>query len=97
MKNAFYLMLKAIFVLDIFKFLFWYFGYVEEWLDKKVKVNLKNYDVIDWIINNYKISRSTANQAIKFGQLIEFNLKYIFLEKSYTNVVNLVPDHFIKL
>ena len=97
MKNAFYLMLKAIFVLDIFKFLFWYFGYVEEWLDKKVKVNLKNYDVIDWIINNYKISRSTANQTIKFGQLIEFNLKYIFLEKSYTNVVKLVPDHFIKL
>ena len=77
--------------------MFWYFGYVEEWLDKKAKVNFKNYDVIDWIINNYKISRSTANQTIKFGQLIEFNLKYIFLEKSYTNVVKLVPDPFIKL
>ena len=30
MKNAFYFILKAIFVLKIFKFLSWYFGHVEE-------------------------------------------------------------------
>ena len=30
------------------------------------------------------ISRSKANQEIKFGQLIECNMRNIFLEKSYT-------------
>ena len=30
------------------------------------------------------ISRSKGNQAMKFGQLIEYNLRNIFLEKSYT-------------
>ena len=29
------------------------------------------------------ISRSKGNQAMKFGQLIEYNMKNIFLEKSY--------------
>ena len=30
------------------------------------------------------ISRSKVNQTIKFGQLIEYNLRKIFLVKSYT-------------
>ena len=30
------------------------------------------------------ISRSKGNQTMKFGQLIEYNMKNIFLEKSYT-------------
>ena len=30
------------------------------------------------------ISRSKGNQAMKFGQLIEYNMANIFLEKSYT-------------
>ena len=30
MKNAFYLTLKALFVLKIFKFLSWFFGHVEK-------------------------------------------------------------------
>ena len=30
------------------------------------------------------ISRSKGNQAMKFGQLIEYNMKNIFVEKSYT-------------
>ena len=29
------------------------------------------------------ISRSKANQTMKFGQLIEYNMRNIFLEKSY--------------
>ena len=29
------------------------------------------------------ISRSKDNQAMKFGQLIEYNMRNIFLEKSY--------------
>ena len=30
------------------------------------------------------ISRRKAKQAMKFGQLIEYNMKNIFAEKSYT-------------
>ena len=30
------------------------------------------------------ISRSKGNQAMKFGQLIAYNIRNIFLEKSYT-------------
>ena len=30
------------------------------------------------------ISRSKGNPTMKFGQLIEYNLRNIFLEKSYT-------------
>ena len=30
------------------------------------------------------ISRSKGNQTMKFGQLIECNMRNIFLEKSYT-------------
>ena len=30
------------------------------------------------------ISRSKGNQAMKFGQLIEYNMRNIFVEKLYT-------------
>ena len=46
------------------------------------------YDVTAWqtivihILPN--ISRSEGNQTMKFGQLIDYNLGNIFLEKSYT-------------
>ena len=30
------------------------------------------------------ISRSEDNQTMKFGQLIEYNMRNIFLEKSHT-------------
>ena len=30
------------------------------------------------------ISRSKGNQTVRFGQLIEYNMSSIFLEKSYT-------------
>ena len=35
MKNAFYFMLKALFVLGIFKLLYWIFGCLKKGLDKK--------------------------------------------------------------
>ena len=69
MKNAFYLMLKALFVLEIFTL----FGYVEKRLDNKADVNYKIYDVTDWATNNYNIFlniwRSKGNQKWKFGGL----------------------------
>ena len=30
------------------------------------------------------ISRSKGNQIMKFGQIIEYNMRNIFIEKSYT-------------
>ena len=30
------------------------------------------------------VSRGKRNKAMKFGQLIEYNIRIIFLEKSYT-------------
>ena len=52
MNNGFYLILKAFFVLKIFKFLSWLFGHVAKRLDKKDKVNFKFYDVTAWLTNN---------------------------------------------
>ena len=52
MRNAFYFLLKALFILEIFTFLFCLFGYVEKRLDKKTMVDFKIYDVTDWKTNN---------------------------------------------
>ena len=53
MKNAFSFILKAIFVLKIFKFLFWLFGYAEKTgLIRKI-VNCKIHGVKTWLTNNY--------------------------------------------
>ena len=82
-KKCFYFMLKALFVLEVFTFLSWLFGYAEKRLDKKAMVNLKIFDVKDWAINNRNtyipnISRSKGNQAMKIGQLIKYSVKNIF-------------------
>ena len=50
---AFYCMLKALFVSEIFTFFSWHFGYVEKRLDKKVMVNFKIHDIREYSINNY--------------------------------------------
>ena len=43
------------------------------------------------------ISRSKGNQAMEFGQLVAYNMRNIFPEKSYTNMVEkLAPDPFLK-
>ena len=87
MRNAFYFKSKALFVLKIFKFLFWLFGHVSKRLDKKDKVHFKFYDVTAWLTIVIRIlpniSRSKGNLTIKFGQLIEFNMRNIFIEKWY--------------
>ena len=53
MQNAFYFMLKALSILEIFTFLFRLFVYVEKQLDNKVMVNFKIYDITDWTTNHY--------------------------------------------
>ena len=51
MKNAFYFMLKALFLIEIFTFLYCIFGNLEKRLDKKTMVNFKIHDVTYWITN----------------------------------------------
>ena len=48
MKNAFHFILRALFVVKIFNFCPDFLGHVGKRLDRKGKVNLKIYDVIDW-------------------------------------------------
>ena len=40
------------------------------------------------------MSRSKGNQIMKCSQLIEYNMRNIFLEKSYAKVF---PDSFLKI
>ena len=44
------------------------------------------------------ISRGKVNQSMKFGQLIEYNMRNIFFKKNYTQnmVEKLVSDPFIE-
>ena len=67
-----------------------FFRHVAKRLDKKDNVNFKFDDATPCLTNNCvihilpNISRSKANQTMKFGQLIECNMRNIFLETSYT-------------
>ena len=83
MKNAFYFTLKALFVLEISKFLVWHFGHVGKRLDKKAMVNFKIMTSQTWsqtiTINILPdISRSTGNQTMKSGRSIEYNIRNNF-------------------
>ena len=82
MKNAFCFTLKALFVLKTF-------GHIEKRFDKEDQVNFKfissrrrKQTSATYILPD--ISRSNRNQTIKFSQLIEYIVKNIFLDKSYT-------------
>ena len=55
-------MLKVLFVLEIFTFLFLLFGYIEKQLDKKAKANFKIYNVTVWPTINYN---AHFNQYLK--------------------------------
>ena len=41
-------------------------------------------------------SRSKGNPTMKIGQLIEYNMRNIFLTKSYTKCGGVLPDLFLK-
>ena len=62
-----------------------FFFHVGKWLDVKVKVNFKIYHIANWeIIETHtlsSVSRSKGNQTIKFGQLVEYNIRNIFFWK----------------
>ena len=75
MKSAFSFLLKAFFVLEIFTFLSRLFGYSKFLASQPGKQIFAIH-----ILPN--ISRSKSNQAIKFRQLVDNNVRNIFLQKS---------------
>ena len=88
MKNAFYFISQALFLLKIFKFLSWHFSQVEETgLIRKIRLISKlltsqpGWQTITiHILPN--ISRSKGNQTLKCGQVIEYINRNISLPKS---------------
>ena len=87
LENSFFFALKSLSVFKIFKFLSWLFRHVEKWLDWKYKFNFLSYDVTKREANKCKTHivqylTKKSNQKMKFGQLMEYNMRYIFLEKS---------------
>ena len=78
MKNALYFTLKALFVPKIFRFLSWLFGHVSKSMMSQPGLQTIALDILP------NISRSKGNQAMKSCQLIEYNMRNIFVEKSYT-------------
>ena len=83
MKNAFYLTLKALFVLKIFKFLSSIFGHVDNDLIRKIKSiskfktsQLRKQTIPIHILAN--ISRNKDNQTMRFGQYIEYKMRKLF-------------------
>ena len=90
MKNAFYFILKAIFVLKIFKCLSWLSAHAEKRLDWKIRLISKflasqpgKQAISIHILPS--ISKSKGNQTMKFGQLVEHHMRNILLEKSLKN------------
>ena len=89
MKNAFYFTVKALFVLKLFKFLSRLFCRVKKGLIRKIRLipefmtSQPDYQaIVMHILAN--ILKSKSNQIMKLGQSIEYNIRNIFLEKSYT-------------
>ena len=90
MKNAFYFILRALFVLKIFSFCHDFLVLQEKRLNQKDKVNFKIRDITTWLtkvaIHIFpNISRSKCNQTLKLGQLIEYNKRNIFLKNYAEN------------
>ena len=81
--------LKSSYLFKIFKFSSQLFGHVKNGLVEKIRLISKfmtsqpGKQTIAIHISPY-ISRSKSNQTMKFGQLIEYNMRNIFLEKSCT-------------
>ena len=84
MKNIFYFMLKTLFVLGIFTFFSCVFVIQKNSLIRKLMLiaefmapQIGQQIITRHILLNISISKD--NQAMRFGQLIEYNLRNIFL------------------
>ena len=91
MKNVSYFVLKALFVLKIFKFFSQYFcrvGETRNGLIGKIRLSSK-FMTSQPDLQTIKvhilpsISQSKGNKTMKFGQLIEHSKRNTFLQKLY--------------
>ena len=94
MENASYLILKALLVLKIFKFFPDFFGHVETYGKRLIKTlrliskfmtsQPRKQTITKHILLNMSRSFTSckSNQTIKFGLLIEYNVRNIFLQNS---------------
>ena len=69
MKNAFYFILKALLIFEIFTFLSRLFGYVGKRLHNKANVNFKIHDVTQAAIICSKLTTETLEQGVKYVQM----------------------------
>ena len=101
-KNTFYLTLKSLFVLKIFKFLCDLLVMKRNSRIITIRLILKYMTSergkqpigIQTLPNT---SRSKSNQTMAFGQFIEYNMRNIFLKKLYTKFVGeTIPRRFSK-
>ena len=84
MKNAFYFISKAFFVLEIFTYLSWLLVIQRNSLIRTLIPELMTSHAVQKLIAIHilsNISRIQCNQAMKFGELIENNVRNIFLKK----------------
>ena len=86
-KSDFHFTLKSLFVLKIFN-IFEFLVTYRDGLIRKISLisnfmtsQAEKQTITIHILPN--ISRSKGNQTMKFGQLIEYNMRKIFLEKPY--------------
>ena len=89
MKNAFYFTLKALFVLKYSNFCLDFLVLQKNDLIREIRLILKFMSsksgkqiIIIHILLN--ISRSKDNQTMRFGQLIQYNIRNIFPKKKFT-------------
>ena len=85
MKNAFHFILRAPFVLKIFKFLSQLFHHVEKtvWVERFTPKFMTSQSGLQTIAINMlsNILQSKGNQRMKFDQLIEYKKRNISLQK----------------
>ena len=99
MKNIFTFFISALFVLKIFKFLYWLFSHVQKRLVWKDEVKFKIYDVTTWETNNCNthIAQYLTKQR-KSGNDISsvYTRETFFLKYPTQNVMKkLIPDLFL--
>ena len=100
MKNALYFTLKGFFVPKIFKFLSWFFGHSGKGFIRKLRITLKfmaSQTRQQTMSINIKptISQSKDIKTMKYGQLMEYNMRNGFFQNHAENVgKRLVPDLF---
>ena len=101
MKNAFYFTSKALFVFKMFKFLSWLLVMYQNDLIRKIRLILiflalqRGWETLEiHILPNISINK--GNHTTKFGQLIEYNMRHIFIEKSSIKRIKLGPDSFLE-